>query len=170
MDRRSLGRIADIAAGFPGIKLVGRSNVEVTTQSASDADLVTVAGLVIPKASVIVVIFSFHKDAVHASAAQIGLEVNSTTIFATSTATGATAEVQSGTAMFIIGPHDGTYLRSGIGLINSGGATDATNVHFGVSTNIPNAIITSITARGNVVSTSNTLATNFLRVYKFPVR
>jgi hypothetical protein len=146
--------------------LVGSDTTERTTTSTTTVDLSTVT-VSIAKTVPFMVVASWRKTAVHASAANLGFKLNATEVKVPVAVSSSTAQVESGILRVMVGAHDASYLRPG--LFESMGSPGATSVYQGLLTaNMPDATVTSVIIEGSVVNATNTLAIDEVRVYTFP--
>jgi len=161
------GQILQLVSGIPGwiggLRLVGTNDTEATTQSTSNTDILTVGSLSIAKTDPFIVVGAMKKDAGAADTARISLKLNTQTEVTTLAIwSSSSAAEERGSFWFLVGPHDGTYTRSVIGLVVSSGGinivTDSNNA-------IPDAAITSVVIEGLVDNASITMGVDSVRVY-----
>ena len=144
-------------------ELAGSQTTEGTTSSLTEADVISVTGLSIAVGVPIKVVGSLRltADGGGARQAQIGLEINSTSVV-TADATNfntAAGTTQGGAFEVYIPPRRTNYLR---GLFTYAGVA-ATGIPF--DNDAPNATITSITLRGLVSNGSAVLGADDMYVY-----
>lgn len=149
---------------FKGWRLEGSSVTEGTSTSTSDADLVTISGLLIPVTAAVRITYSGRKTSGAAADALLGLKINSTVVVSTTHVglmllSNAANEAMYGQGVITIGPRETNYLNNISGQWSVRGSTGYTGTVYDVLTNpIPNATITSITIIGKVSSASITVA------------
>lgn len=162
---------------FPGNPwiLVGVSTTEATMTSATAAALVTISSLTIPATAPVMIVTSFRKSA-NAFQPSIGLAINATTIVepvlagASIGTFAATAEVQNGVSVVILGPRRTNYDRAVSGYYASSGATGGQEELIpagmtALTAAIPIATITDVIIRGDSDGT-NTLGVQGVYVYQ----
>ena len=147
-----------------GLTREGSNDTEATSISTSTADLSVVSGLSIPVNNGIMIMASFRKTTGAAAGASFGLKLNSTQIIADNPLTDSTNAVENGGIFIWITPHDVSYTTTGV-MTAATSTTGPSQLRFSAS-GVPNATITSVTITGTSGSSSVTIATNFLKVYR----
>lgn len=147
----------------PGLKLEGINETEVTTTSTTIVDLISLTGLSIAVGDPVLIIVNTRKTTGAADNARIGFKINSTNVRALVSMYAATNANESVMVMFMIGARNASYLRSGQLMAATEGAADIQEF----SSDMPNAVITSVTIQGAVDNALITLATDNLKVYSF---
>jgi len=122
-----------------GLTLAGSNTTEQTTTGSTDLVTVTTSLAV---GTPFIVLANFRKTSGAAATFSIGLKLNATTVRSAVAVTTATDQAESGGVMFVVFPHDASYLNGGF-MLHTSGSSDSTSLrNFGTAA--PNAAITSV--------------------------
>src|SRR3990167_128498 len=155
--------------GSGGLTRVGGNTTEGTTISTSAVDIVTVSSLSIAANTPVMIVAALRKSTGDASAAYIGLKINSTVVEGGETTgnnwSSTANEVQTGIFVCFLLP-SASYLRAGYAFFDGQGASagNAGTMRFRDS-DAPNATIASIAIRGSVANAANTMGVDDVHVY-----
>ena len=144
-----------------GLTRVGGTTTESTTNSTTDADVLTISGLSIPAGTPFLIIASLRKSTGAVGTASIGLKLNTTTVRAPDAWTVSANAAASSLYYALVGAHDATLLRTGVVMSNA-------NIYT-FDTDIPNATITDIVIRGKVSDAGITLGVDEVHIFTFAV-
>lgn len=156
-----------------GWRLEGSNTTEQTTVAGSAVDLVTISGLLIPVTQTFKILFNARKSSGAASAAYVGLKINTTTVSDVGGSGhigsfSATNQAEFGNGEMLFLPRSTNYLKPGTGdwiAQTAAGVLTVNSTIQGCSTaDCPNVTITDIIIRGNSVSASQTLAVKNVQV------
>ena len=148
-----------------GLALAGSNTTEQTTTATTVVSIVTMAVTSIAAGTPILIVINWRKSAGAAAAVSIGLTLNTDEVNSGQTASTSTNQAESGTAVFVLGAREASYLRamSGLGVTAAG----ALNTWRALA-DTPTAAITTVIIRGYTDSASVTLAIKDVRVYTLP--
>ena len=153
-----------------GWRRAGGNTTEGSTTSTTAVDIVTVSGLSITAATPFIVTGLWRKTSGAAATADVGLKLNTTTVFATATwntASGAN-QAENGAFRYVVGPRIANYLRGGM-VASTNGIAAANNMDDrGFTADAPTATITDVIIVGLVSSALITLAIDEVHVYTLP--
>jgi len=137
-----------------GLSATASGDAESTTATGSAADIkaITVAATT---GQGLLILCNYRKSSGAASAPTLGLKVNSTQVIPNTACCSSTNQAEQGFAMFWLWQQTTSYLRGGFAqYLNDTGSINTT---VGMTANMPNAAITSVTITGSSVSASITL-------------